>query len=365
MEETGNNGIFLLFSSLEEDLTLLPPEGKWEYDLIHQTNIWSDTIFKIFELSIETKPDKSIFFKFFGEPYLAMFKLAFEEASQSGLPWDLELEIMTGNMKTTWVRSRGYAFVQDNNVVKVQGTFKQIDKYRTEKTLHTLLQQRHRQLSGFTYILTHNLRTYAYNIAMLTELMERGQLNASNTELLDKISMISNNLITTIEDISDVLKVNQSVVDSELMDFEDVTRNVCTVMRAELDQHNATIETDFILRSIFFPRLYLESVLMNLISNSIKYKKDDEKPLVLISTYLDDEKNCVVLEYQDNGIGIDLERNGDKIFGLYKTFTQRRGAHGIGLFLVKTQIESQGGYILVESTPDVGTIFRMFFKPNS
>jgi len=343
----------------------LPREGSWEHDTVNHSDNWSDTIFDILDISNESRLDKSYLLSFFREPFLGALEAAITEASHSGTPWDLELELVTAKGKVIWVRFSGSVVIENDIVVKIRGNLVEIDKYRADETSHHLLKQRHQQLSGFTHILTHNLRTHAYNIMMLAGLADRNKLDAYHADLLDKITMVSDNLIATIEQISGVIKVNENVIESEVLRFEEITGNVLSVMRAELDVHEASIETDFIVPAVFFPRLYLDSILMNLISNSIKYRKEHEEPEVLISTYLDEEKNCVILEYQDNGIGIDLDRYGSKIFGLYKTFTHRPGAHGVGLFLVKTQIESQGGYIVVESKLDVGTIFRIFFKPGT
>lgn len=365
MDHYGDAGMLRPRSFPQDKPDYLPREGSWEYDAVNHIDTWSETIFDLLEVTDKQIPEKNYLLNFFREPFLGSLKIALAEALRSGTPWDLEMELVTAKGKTIWVRSCGSAIVENDIVVKVSGTLTGIDKYRADETSLHLLKQRHQQLSGFTHILTHNLRTYANNIAMLTDMMERDKLDAFNAELLDKITIVSDSLVTTIEQISDILKINENVIESELLDFEDVTGSVLAVMRAELDQHEAIIETDFTVPSVFFPKLYLDSILMNLISNSIKYRKEHEKPEILISTYLDEERNCVIMEYQDNGIGIDLERYGDKIFGLYKTFTHRPGAHGVGLFLVKTQVESQGGYIVVESKLDVGTIFRVFFKPDT
>lgn len=346
-------------------LDYLPRVGNWEYDVINNTVTWSDTIFDILELPYNTTPDNSLAFKFYQEPYQTMLKKAIAKAYQFGTPWDLELELVTANEKTIWVRSYGSAVIENDIIIKVKGILMDIDKYRTNETSFNLLKQRHKQLSSFTHVLTHNLRNHANNISLLTSLIDTDTLDEDNADLIEKISHVSNNLTTTIDHLSEIMKVNEDIVDSEFLNFGNCMQAVLSLLSAELDRHEVNIQTDFIVDGIHFPKLYLDSILMNLISNSIKYKKDTEQPEILISTYVDDEKNCVILEYQDNGIGIDLERHGDKIFGLYKTFTDRPGAHGVGLFLVKTQIESQGGYIVVESKPDVGTIFRIFFKPGA
>jgi signal transduction histidine kinase len=105
---------------------------------------------------------------------------------------------------------------------------------------------------------------------------------------------------------------------------------------------------------------YLESILFNIISNSIRYRHPDRKPIILIKWINENEKN--ILQISDNGVGIDLVKNADKIFGMYKTFTNNSDSKGIGLFITKNQIDAMGGNITVESEPNIGTTFKIYIQ---
>ena len=98
---------------------------------------------------------------------------------------------------------------------------------------------------------------------------------------------------------------------------------------------------------------------MNLISNAIKYGHQDRKTVIDIYTYLEDNRPCLMIK--DNGLGIDLKKYGNKIFHMYQTFHDREDAVGIGLFIVKNQVEMLQGSIEVMSTVDVGTTFIIRF----
>ena len=105
---------------------------------------------------------------------------------------------------------------------------------------------------------------------------------------------------------------------------------------------------------------YLESVVLNLLTNAIKYKSDKREPFVQIT--ITQEVDFICLKFTDNGLGIDLERQGRKIFGMYKTFHNHPDARGVGLFLTKNQVEAMGGKIEVESKVDEGTIFKVLLR---
>jgi signal transduction histidine kinase len=104
---------------------------------------------------------------------------------------------------------------------------------------------------------------------------------------------------------------------------------------------------------------YLHSVFYNLIINSIKYRHPERQPAIVIRSEKVD--NGVVLTFSDNGLGIDMERNGGAIFGLFKRFHNVSDGRGLGLFMVKSQVEALGGTITVTSTVNTGTTFRVFF----
>jgi len=112
--------------------------------------------------------------------------------------------------------------------------------------------------------------------------------------------------------------------------------------------------------SFFVLKPYLYSIFFNLISNSIKYRRQEVHSIIEISSRL--QKNKIELIFTDNGMGIDLKKNAGQIFGLYKRFHSNIEGKGMGLFMVKTQVETLGGKINVSSEENSGTEFKIEFK---
>src|SRR5690606_15883531 len=102
---------------------------------------------------------------------------------------------------------------------------------------------------------------------------------------------------------------------------------------------------------------YLQSAVFNLVGNAIKYRSEDKPPVIRISAAKKKDHTVIVIE--DNGIGIDLATNGERVFGLYSRFNTTYEGKGLGLYMTKTQIESIGGTITVDSTPGIGTTFTI------
>lgn len=129
-------------------------------------------------------------------------------------------------------------------------------------------------------------------------------------------------------------------------------------MQGEILKSEAIIKADFQQVTEFaYSRIYLESIFHNLISNAIKYRAADRIPDITIRT--ERKNNAVFLHVSDNGLGIDLSKNGHKIFGMHQIFHNHPEAKGIGLFMTKTQIESMGGKIAVVSEVNVGSTFTV------
>ena len=104
---------------------------------------------------------------------------------------------------------------------------------------------------------------------------------------------------------------------------------------------------------------FLESILMNMLTNAIKYRSPD-RALILKYSCEQIEDYCV-LKIEDNGIGIDLDKHRNSIFGLFKTFNGNSDSVGLGLFMTKNQVELMQGKIEIESTLGKGTIFKIYF----
>ncbi|WP_439555488.1 sensor histidine kinase [Dyadobacter sp.] len=217
------------------------------------------------------------------------------------------------------------------------------------------------QLKNFTHILSHNIRNHASNMVLLSTLIDPEKLDEDNAQLFDKMKDVSNGLNATLEDLSKAIKIKDHVVQSEQLDFRVVTEKVLNIFGTDLNMNNAEVFLEFDEETVLFPRVYLESIVTNLVSNTVKYRNPSEQLRIILKSYKN-RQGKTVLECRDNGLGIDLDLHRKKIFGLYKTFHNHKDAHGVGLFLVKTQIESQGGHIEVESTPGLGTAFKLIFN---
>ena len=343
--------------------------GGWEFDCATNKNIWSKMVYDIYELPYDHNLDFVNPYTYFLPPYDEMLKKAVEDMYNYGMIWDLELQMLTDKGRIIWVRSYGEpVYNAAGELQKMRGVFMDIEKYKTnELALNRsieLMTQNNLQLKNFTHLISHNVRNHANNIATLTSFIDDSTLDEDNSDLFHKIEKVSQGLSSTLDDLSEAIKIQETELHSDVLVFSEVINSVLGVFELDLEESNAVVHKDLWTEKVLFPRLYLESIVMNLVTNALKYRRPDVPPVISLRTYTD-RNDCVVLECQDNGLGIDLEVHGKKLFGLYKTFHTGKDSHGVGLFLIKTQIESQGGHITVDSEPNVGTTFKVIFKSKS
>ncbi len=225
------------------------------------------------------------------------------------------------------------------------------------------LTQNNKDLKQFSYITSHNLRAPLSNLTGLLNLMHEYPVeNPELREIINGFSTSTNLLNETINDLVKVviIKDNPSIDKEEVL-IKDVFENVFNQLSYLISLHRPILKIELEKVSILnINKAYLESILLNLFTNAIKYRSPKRILRIFVSSK--EVNNMIVLTFKDNGIGIDLERNRDKIFGLYQRFHNYSDSKGLGLYLVKSQVESMGGTISVESEVDKGTTFTIIFK---
>ena len=101
-------------------------------------------------------------------------------------------------------------------------------------------------------------------------------------------------------------------------------------------------------------------MLLNLVSNAIKYKKLEHPPQIAVQSYYKPGYLC--FSVKDNGLGIDLEKYGNQVFTLYKRFHSHTEGKGMGMYLIKSQVDALGGIIHIESQVNEGTTVEVCLK---
>jgi PAS domain S-box-containing protein len=224
------------------------------------------------------------------------------------------------------------------------------------------LSAKNRDLEQFAFITSHNLRAPVANLLGLIDLYnEADPGDPTNGVMIEQMGQATGKLDEIIRDLNDLLAVRKQVLQPpETMRFAEVFESIRQSLHLQLQGAGALLETHFEAESVQAVRSYAQSILFNLLSNALKYRSPDRTLRVRIGTRRED--GYVRLSVADNGLGIDLEKHGPKLFGLYRRFHTHVEGKGLGLHLIKTQIEALGGKVTVESREGAGTTFNIYFK---
>ncbi len=243
--------------------------------------------------------------------------------------------------------------------------FEKIIKERTEdleqSNLH--LKKLNDDIDNFVYAASHNLKSPINNIEGLLHVLKE-ELVTPNAEIKGIVDRLDSSILRvkqSIDNITDVIKLQQNPYDvEEKLYFKDIVNEVIDENSQIIRISQGHIDLDLQQPEIFYSKQGLKSIIYNLITNSLKYHVPGKPPEIKIKTHK--ENASIILEVSDNGLGIDMERNKDKLFILFKRFHNHVEGTGIGLYMIKKLIEEKEGRIEVDSEVNKGTTFKITFR---
>jgi signal transduction histidine kinase len=336
----------------------------WEIDVHSMNFTLSKEGYEIFEISdsITLTIDEAI--SFFEPKQRPQVSSAIENIIRSCHSFDLELPFRTAKNRVIWVRFKAMPIIDNlGRCVTIRGMLQDINESKkreiaTQSSLN-LSHDQNKRLQNFAYMVSHNLRSHTGNLDFMVNLYTETDSAEEKLEVFEHIKSISSSLNTTVKHLEEIVKIQAEINDDKtIIEFETIFKQVMCALQSNIDDVNAHIEYDFSKSpEINYIPAYLESIFQNLLTNSLKYRQKNHAPLIKCHTFQMNGHTYMIFE--DNGIGIDMARHGDKVFGMYKTFHKNTDAKGIGLFITRSQVESLGGTIKVESTVNVGTKFTL------
>ena len=253
-------------------------------------------------------------------------------------------------------------------VLKLIGSLNDItqrkDAEREREKLIKELMISNNELKQFSYITTHNLRAPLTNLLSICSLLNTdGMEDIKTRRLIDGFKTSTNHLNDTLNDLINILIIKENtnlpIIENNL---KRVLDKVLSSISLAIEKKGASLNVDFSeADTVKFNAPYLESVFLNLLTNSLKYAQLNVQPIIKIkTTKLSD--GVVRLTFSDNGIGMNMKTVKDKIFGLYQKFHSNSDGKGIGLYLIHSEITAMGGTIEVDSKVNAGTTFTINFK---
>lgn len=264
--------------------------------------------------------------------------------------WKTALKIKTKSQKNVWLDASFSPIINKENnqhgyVMLAYDMTERRKKTEERKKLIQELLKNNEDLEQFNYIISHNLRGPVAKLLGLTEIFQFDDINEEVrqtivTELRNETEVLD----TILKDLGSITAIKKSQADLvAVINLSESFEIAEKLVKKEFEDIDFALSVDFNeAKQVFGIKSYLQSIFYNLLSNSIKYRNQEQKLNIFIKSELQKD-NKVLISFTDNGMGIDLEKYKNKIFGLYKRFHHHVQGKGMGLYLIKTQVERMGG----------------------
>lgn len=340
--------------------------GNWEMVFPSGELFWDEETLKIFGSAKQSPIYMSDVYNRIHPDDREHVKLSIEAALQ-GEPYNVDYRILHPSGVEKVVNALGEIQTDaEGRALRFYGIVQDITERKhaeeAQKKLMDITSYQNTQLKNFAYIVSHNIRSHSANITSLVDFMERAKSEEERVMMLGMLKSTAFKLDDTLKNLNEIITVTENA--SKPKDKRALRCEIfktLDILNGTIYQHKVSVDVDVPneLEVNVIPS-YLDSILLNLLSNAIKYRAIDREARIHISSKRAD--GYTVLCVSDNGMGIDMKKNVNKVFGMYKTFHKNEDARGIGLFITKNHVDAMKGKIEVESEENVGTTFRVYFN---
>jgi PAS domain S-box-containing protein len=291
-------------------------------------------------------------------------KQAREQLTKSKTLFNFENRYVKKNGEVVWLSWTSLPIDSDQLVFAIAKDITHIKRLEADRSeLLANLSNTNEDLKQLNYTTSHDLRSPVNNLLAVLDLLDISKINDKEaTELITIVKLSGEYLKEMLDNYVDALsEKHRKLARIEEVDLNRSLNSVLKSINSLIETSKATIQADFSkLDKIRFNKSYMDSVFLNLLTNSIKYARPDRFPVITIHSEKKNGRDQLI--FADNGLGFDMEKVKDKIFGLHQKFHDHKDSKGIGLYLVHSHITSLYGKISVESKINEGTTFTMSFK---
>ncbi|OXB08395.1 hypothetical protein B0A81_08740 [Flavobacterium plurextorum] len=343
--------------------------GVWHWDIIMNTVFFSAESLKIIELeSDDIIDDWDMWYKLVHPDDLEMYSAFILRCFDTEVSiYEHCYRVLTNSGNYKWIIDKAQVIARDKEgkPLRVTGVYTDV-YFQTEKELELEKIIKHHDeqnklLLNFTHIVSHNLKSHIGNIKLLLDVHDLIK-DSNPLETLENIRIVSNDLNDTIAHLSEVVSIqNNTSINVKSLDLGEFLKKILVVIAPQINEKSVTIINNVAIGSqVIFNPAYLESVLLNLTTNAIKYASPERVPIVKFDFFIENQKK--VFTVTDNGLGIDLKKYGAVLFDIFKTFHAADHSSGLGLHMVKNQIDAMNGKLEVNSKVGHGSCFKIIFK---
>lgn len=218
------------------------------------------------------------------------------------------------------------------------------------------LQNQNTHLENLGRMVSHNLRAPLQGVKMLIKMLPEVD-PAERVELRQQMTGATEEVLSMVKQLSSMLKQHAEAREqTEELSLSEIWEATKSQLQGLITSSGAVLDADFSeLSKLKFPRIYLESIFLNLTSNALKYPQEGQSPVLKVRSFQDGD--LAIIEFTDQGRGINMEEEGQQLFEWHRPGDQREESLGMGLFMTKNQVEMLGGKLMVDSQVGKGSTF--------
>ncbi len=221
------------------------------------------------------------------------------------------------------------------------------------------------ELQQFSFSLSHHLRgpiARILGLANILRFLPDLPRDGEAAEVIHHIDTSVQELDTVVRELNSIVDIRRAMYQvREDVDFNTVWEDVAEQLDITETVRATVFRVDFqAAPTVFSVRPMVTSIMLNLVSNALKFRSPARTLQVRITTRRNQQ--YTTLTVADNGLGIDLSAFQNDLFKMYKRFHDRHEGKGLGLYMIKSQVDQLNGFVDINSTPDKGSEFVVHLK---
>ncbi len=335
--------------------------GNWNWDMVGNKIEWSDQLYKVFGQDRKTfEADYQGLMDIIHPEDREAFDNDVRDAIENDRPHDIVHRIVLGDGDIRYIHQMGKVFYDTHNKpVRMAGTSQDVTVLENAKER---IMKQYDDLQNFVYIISHNVRAPIATLQSLVDIFEPRN-GERDGEIIAHIGTTVDALDRTIKDLNHALSLRNVSRDTfEEVDLLEILKDIELLLAGDILANNVKVEYNLSKApKLIGIKSYFANILFNLISNAIDYRAETRDPHITVSSRPTPTGGAEIVVV-DNGLGMALNREKrKKIFDMYGRLSGASKGKGMGLYLVRTQVETMNGQIQVESEPDMGSVFTLVF----
>lgn len=369
-----------IFDESSKQAEILGKYGSWLFNLEDKTFNYSDNKFRLLGSKPQSYlPDFNNLLDNIHPDDKEILTNAFQQIEErESFPLIRYRIIKKDTLEIRHFRTTAKIFIDRLGNKNVIGTTQDItedyNKTQLIKLRNKELEQNNKELTEFNHVASHDLQEPLRKIQTFIsriEDKEKEHLSETAKNYFEKIQEASNRMRILIDDLLQYSRTNRSEKIFEDIDLNDVASKAIIELSENITEKKAVINFEK-LHHVQGIQFQLEQLFINIISNSLKYSKNDEPAIVSITSKKvkafkipklkdNSKREYLKISFKDNGLGFE-QKYAEKIFLLFNRLHGKKEypGTGVGLAICKKIVENHKGYIFAKGKPNEGAVFEIY-----